>query len=316
MLKIKPLYLIAIVLITAFATWKLTLLNRYPSAHVTLLTVKRLDSSLTAANEIVRRTNHSELMAFDNRMKDVWLAEKAAIWLPIMRSAIESSDGMFGYIETVKSRLKKEAGLVVSNGEEKYHEDDIDAATRLMITQEEGKKLMDSLKKFSASITVLLPELARKKVSLLPVANTLAEPAENYFKDAPAISAIAILSKFQNDILRSGNIIVDFCSNQSTNHVIIVDDFIEPLVTQNSINFIQGQMLEITAGLGAFSNAPRPVFTINGQKQEANGNGLVFYKIKVAGSSGSIPISVSYTDPNTGQITTRNKQISYTVRNH
>lgn len=315
MLKIKPLYLIAIVLVTAFTTWKLTLLGRYPSAYVTLFTVKRLDSSLTAANEIMLRSNKQVMELFDQNLKRPETVDKASIWSPKMHAANAYTEKMALEIEALKMRLKKEASLEVFDGQERYHEDDIDAVTRLMINQGEGKKLMDSLQAFEMQLLSLLPKEKREKVTQIPITNLMGKTAEEYFKASPAIAGVALLTKFQNDVLRSGNIVLDFFSFQIGISCDFGAERIEPLVSQNTTHLIAGETLEIIAGLGAFTTVNKPDIIINGKPSAVDENGVATYKIKVTGTGGKIPVSISFIDPNTGQIVTWSKEISYIVRN-
>jgi hypothetical protein len=313
MLKIKPLYLVVIVLITAFATWKLTLRSRYPSASITLLTVKRLDSSLNATNEIIRQSNRQIISGFDQNLKKPETVEKAKIWSPIMHAAIAHTDKMVLQIDALKTQLKKEAGLAFYDGEERYHEDDIDAATRLMLHQGEGKKLMDSLQAFYTNVLSLISKERREKISELPVQRLLNQPIESYFKATPAIAGIALLTKFQNDVLRSGNIVADFCSFQVATYSDNYLDKFATLVSQNSTHLLKGETLEVKAGLGAFSTASNPIITINGQRQIVNENGFASYKIAVGEKDDRIPVSISFKNPNTGEPVTKTMYVSYTV---
>ncbi len=88
----------------------------------------------------------------------------------------------------------------------------------------------------------------------------------------------------------------------------------EPFVCQNSMYFLPGQTLEINVGLGRYCNDIQPQIIINGQQQKLNAQGIAEYKKPITVSKdGSIPISISYINPNTGQIMTMSKSILYTV---
>ena len=52
---------------------------------------------------------------------------------------------MFNEIEEYKTKIKKNSGLKVENGEETYKFDDLDQAEILFSVNGEGKKLYDKL---------------------------------------------------------------------------------------------------------------------------------------------------------------------------
>jgi gliding motility-associated protein GldM len=129
----------------------------------------------------------------------------------------------------------------------------------------------------------------------------------------PTVAAITILSKFQNDVLRSGNIVADYCQSQIGKVEVILDKF-EILTSQNTNYLLPGQQLEIKAGIGAFSSKAKPTISINGVSQQANDSGFARYTTTAGGGGGgTVPISVSFKDPNTGQVTTKNTTVTYTV---
>ena len=80
----------------------------------------------------------------------------------------------------------------------------------------------------------------------------------------PTVAAFTILSKFQNDVKTSENKVVQFCHNK-VGEVAVRFDTYAAIVGQNSNYLMPGQELEITAGVGAFSKAAKPMITIGGQ---------------------------------------------------
>ena len=82
----------------------------------------------------------------------------------------------------------------------------------------------------------------------------------SYFYMTPAVAAITILSKFENDVKNSEAMIVDYCYQQ-VGAVKQVFNSYEPLVGQSSNYLMPGQELTITAGIGAYNAEAKPIVT-------------------------------------------------------
>jgi hypothetical protein len=103
----------------------------------------------------------------------------------------------------------------------------------------------------------------------------------------------------------------DYCQSQIGKVEVVYDKF-EILTSQSSNYLLPGQPLEIKAGIGTFSSAAKPTISINGVSQVANDSGFARYRTTVS-NSGNIPVTVSFKDPNTGEVLTKNTTVSYTV---
>jgi hypothetical protein len=77
------------------------------------------------------------------------------------------------------------------------------------------------------------------------------------------VAALTMLSKFQNDVKSSENRVVEFCHKQ-VGQVEFVFDTYAPIVGSSANYLMDGQELEITAGLGAFNSQKIPTVSING----------------------------------------------------
>ena len=129
---------------------------------------------------------------------------------------------------------------------------------------------------------------------------------------APAVGALSILSKFQNDIKTSENKVVTFCHEQVGKVELRFDSF-EAIVGQNSKYFMPGQEIEITAGLGAFSKTKLPVVTVNGSGVTLNEKGQAIYKAAAGGvGQHTIQVKVAFTDQD-GNPQERTIPVEYTV---
>jgi len=282
---------------------------------------KVVDNSLLSSNVVINGANTTITDGLAEQAKKEELQAKVAIWKPRAEAAIAEANKMSAMIEGIKKQLKTASDLKMVDGKEVYKEDDLDAPTRFFIKDGEGKKLQAALQKYLTDLQAIVPkEDQRTPLPNLPIdvsvpatqnsANKTWEDA--YFHMTPSVAAITILSKFQNDVLRSGNLVANYCQEQVGKVVVVLDKF-EILTSQSSSYLLPGQPLEVKAGIGAFSSAAKPTISINGVSQVANDSGFARYTTTASGSGGNIPISVSFKDPNTGTVITKNTTVSYTV---
>jgi gliding motility-associated protein GldM len=282
---------------------------------------KVVDNSLLSSNVVINGANTTITDGLAEQAKKEELQAKVAIWKPRAEAAIAKANEMSAMIDGIKKKLKTASDLKMIEGKEVYKEDDLDAPTRFFIKEGEGKKLQAALQKYLTDLQAIVPkEDQRTPLPNLPIdvsvpatqnaANKTWEDA--YFHMTPSVAAITILSKFQNDVLRSGNLVANYCQEQVGKVVVILDKF-EILTSQSSSYLLPGQPLEIKAGIGAFSSNAKPTISINGVSQQANDSGFARYTTTASGSGGNIPVSVSFTDPNTGTLIKKNTTVSYTV---
>jgi gliding motility-associated protein GldM len=281
---------------------------------------KTVNKSLDKSNTIIDESNKGISEGMKEMMNDPNTREKAAIWGPKADEALAITREASNYISELKTKLLKEAGLKEDGT---YKEDNLDAATRLFEKQGEGEKLHERLKKYKEDLLkVLPPELAKKIETELPIdlEKPKTENAGNntwsaaYFRMTPAIAGITILSKFDNDIKRSGNLVANTCMEQVGKVKLILNKF-EPLVSQNTEYTLPGQPIKITAGLGAFSTENLPTVSINGSPRPVDpATGSATWETTASGGGDqSVNVVVSFTNPNTGQKESVNKTVKYTV---
>lgn len=285
---------------------------------------KTIDDSMLSSNGLVKSSNQTISSSLSEQAKKPELAAKVAIWKPRADEAIALANAMAAKIDGLKDSLKIEAGLVKNeDGTETFKEDDLEAATRLFDVKGNGPRLQSELQDYLNKLTAIIPDSLRKRLPKLPIDLTAPKTASGkeskkswtyaYFHMTPTVAALTMLSKFQNDVLRSGNLVAEFCQNQIGKVEVVLDKF-EILTSQNSTYLLPGQPLEIKAGIGAFSSAAKPTITIGGVSQVANDSGFARYTTTAGGGgTSSIPVSVSFKDPNTGQTITKSTNVSYTV---
>ncbi|HMP91317.1 MAG TPA: gliding motility protein GldM [Phnomibacter sp.] len=281
---------------------------------------KTVNNSLASSNGVIDQANTGIANSMAEMLKDNNQREKAAIWKPKADSALAFTKEMSDYLEDLKTELKQEAGL---NAEGIYKEDNLEAATRMFETNKKGDTLLQKLTQFRDQVLSVLPANMRESMkAALPI--DLEKPKTQnagnntwsaaYFRMTPAIAGITILSKFQNDVKRSGNLVANECMKQVGQVVLRMNKF-EPLVSQNTEYTLPGQKVVITAGLGAFSTENLPQITINGVSRPVDpATGSATWETTAGGGGDqSVKVVVTFTDPNTGEKKTAEKTVKYTV---
>ena len=124
-----------------------------------------------------------------------------------------------------------------------------------------GKQLYQQLSDFRTKLLNIDPAIKKEFNDNLPIDLSVpkVQNPENktfeaaYFRMTPIVAALTMLSKFQNDVKSSENKVIEFCHKQ-VGQVEVVFDSYTPIVGSSATYLMDGQELEITAGLGAFNS--------------------------------------------------------------
>ena len=281
---------------------------------------KTVNDSLEKTNTVVNNSTNTIIASFQEKMTDPTTAEKARLWYPKAEQVVTQSKTISDYIEGLKNQILKNADFNPAEGDSSYKMDNLDVATRLMVDQGAGKTLLKNLTEYKANILKIDPEINKEFANNLPInlnmpvtqnkGNNTWEAA--YFRMVPTVAALTILSKFQNDIRTTENRIVSFLHNK-VGQVAVRFDTYAAVIGQSSNYLMPGQELEITAGVGAFSKAAKPVITIGGANAALGDDGAAHFKTTVNNiGTSSIPVSITYTDQE-GKQQTIKKTVEYTV---
>ena len=301
---------------------------------------RTVNKSIETSNGVVDAKNAFTYKSFEESLKDPQTAAKAQVWAPKAVEVKKLASDLTGYIEGLKGQLIDESNPQMKDGVKEFTVGNLDAATRIFDTKKEGPALYSKLSKFKVDLLDVLdpshypdqPETVKadlkaakasfeKQLPLdLSVPKTESGNAPsgdvphdwtiNYFHMTPTIAALTILSKFQSDIKNSESQVVDYL-HKKIGEVKVVFDKFEPLVGTNATYLMPGDELDVTAGIGAFSDAAKPTVYINGAVQPLGPDGTALYKTHVT-STGNINVKIEYTKPD-GSKDVINKTIPYTV---
>ncbi len=286
-----------------------------------------VNQSLVTSNTNISTANNTLYKSLAEKLKDPTSHEKAAEWAPKADKAKKYSDDLNTYIDSLKSKLKKEAGskMVTVDGvtKEEYKIDDLEAATRLFGNgpggSNKGPELEKFLKDYKNNMLNIDPEIKAKFESTFPV--DVSQPTgqdgkpkeftEAYFHMTPTEAALTLLSKFQNNVKNAENLITTYCHNK-IGEVALRMDKASVLVGQSSNYVMPGEKIKITAGVGSYSSQGGTTISIGGQSVPVvDGQGSAEF---VAAGSGSQKrtVTVTYLDQDKKQ-QTKTIDVEYTV---
>ncbi|HXB05982.1 MAG TPA: GldM family protein [Puia sp.] len=304
---------------------------------------RTVNNSIEKSNKVIDEKNKMTYDAFEHELADGKTAALAKIWAPPAQNVQKLSAALTGYLDSMKEKLINESNPKEKDkdGKREYTYGNLDAATRIMDKQGEGKILYGKLKKFRLDLLAALDpanyptvsdsvkkDLLRQRdvfAQHLPLdthvpsteagnTTTTTDSAElwtvRYFHMTPTVAALTILSKFQSDVKNSESQVVDYLHKQIGEVKVVFDKF-DAIVSPSATYLMPGDELEIKAGIGAFSTAAKPTVTINGTNYPVNEEGVADFKTKVS-STGVIRVNVEYTKPD-GSKAVIPKDVKYTV---
>lgn len=300
-----------------------------------------VNNSITTSNQIISDKNKLTYESLEAKKKDKQTETKALIWAPKAEAAKALAASMYTDIENLKSQLKEYAGSHEEHGEQKMNADKLDASTRLMEKEKKGEELYAKIAEFKKKLIGVLnpndPAFADNPATKAAVAKAVADfekslpidltvPAStsgnkyennangwsmSNFHMTPAIAAMTILNKLQNDVRNSESQVIDFCHQQIGAVKVVYDQF-EAIAQANRTYAMPGDPIEITAGIGAFSESAKPTITIAGKAMPLE-RGKAIYKTTASGSGTQrIPVRIQYTTPD-GEVKEKIETVEYTI---
>ncbi|MFL5748080.1 MAG: gliding motility protein GldM [Niastella sp.] len=289
-----------------------------------------VNGSITKSNDLIADKNKLTYESFAEKLKDPTTHAQAEAWAPKADEAKKLSAELFGYIEQLKADLEKAAGTHENHltNKQEINADNLDAAIRLMDKEGKGKELYSKLGDYKKQMLALLGNDAKEVDHFdkaLPI--DLSVPAsksgnkygddvngwiQSYFHMTPAIAALTILSKFQNDVKNSEAQLVDYFHSKIGEVKLVYNQF-QAIATSNTTYAMPGDPVEITAGVGAFSDAAKPKISINGQSMPISAEGTAIFKTSASGTGEhSVNVTIDFNKPD-GTVGHVVKTIKYTV---
>lgn len=207
---------------------------------------------------------------------------KAGPWYEKGVTLHDRTGNLYSLIETIKTDIAVKADGKGADYTNIDNLDNLDAAPAVLLdpTSKRGEKLREAIDEYRTYVTGLIPDTTRRGVvrDMLStkVANTPGTVGETkweekLFDNMPAVAAVTMLTKIQNDIRQAES---EALSNLITN-VDIGDVRVNELnayVLPNSNMVMRGGKYSAQIVLAAIDTTMRPEIFINGQKlQSPNG---------------------------------------------
>ena len=312
--------MVRIIAVVAFAFLFSSCSNKSDSV---LAVFKATEEGFLNSNSVVSNSSTVIYHALDEKLLKPESAQQASVWQPKAMLIKENSAGIIRYLDSLIVELKKGAGLRLENMREVYREDDLEVVSSFFLNKNTGDELYDRLQKFKSDILAVDPELKKEFGDNSIIITYRFEQEQKsqkdftktFFDGVPAIAAIAILRKLENNVRVMENKFIEFCHNKLSSTY--GDDFgtvFHPMIAINSSYVKVGDEIKITAGIGTFSIVMQPVITISGKNMQPGENGVVTYEFNSPLKAGKylVPVKIEFTKPDgsKGYIT---KDIEYTV---
>ncbi len=255
-------------------------------------------NGFSQVQDSLHRTNDN--LSTKNKIQFDYLAElyeknpaKAGPWYEKGNTLHDRTQNLYALIEEAKKDIAVKADGKKGDYNNLTNLDDLEAASAVLLnpSSKRGEKLREAIDEYREYVTTLVPDSVKRSVindmlstKVAPVKGTVGEVKweEKLFDNMPAIAAVTMLTKMQNDVSQAES---EALSNLITN-VDIGDVRVNELnayVLPNSNMVMRGGKYSARIVLAAIDTTMRPEIFINGQKL-GNPDGLYEF---VAGQTGA-----------------------------
>ena len=280
---------------------------------------QQVEDGMSRSNETSTERNYSlleKLIEFNETNP-----EKGGVWLAKAKEVKSKTDSLFDYITFLKYEIAREADGNSGDPKNLKSQDDLEAAAAVMLAPVNSKgeilrKKIDSYRDYSNLLvddTIKLNNI-NKILSTSPhkIKHTIGGNKtweERQFDNMPAIAAITILTKLQNDIRYvEGEVLNSLIANVDAGDIRV--NQVEAFVIPESRFVMSGSTYKANIVLAAVDTTQRPAVFI-GDKQLDNDRGIYEFGTGRAGTYDySGYIEVPHGD---GSITKHPFSSSYTV---
>ncbi len=207
-----------------------------------------------------------------------------------------ASEELFGYLQSLKdSVIMQSGGVELVNGVEQVKSiDDINTPTKLFVDNGKGAELKERMHQYVNYLLerVEKPEVRNAMKTQIPLQITdLPKTDENpkgdwsrgTFNNIPVVAAIAMMSKFQNDVKNSESMVLEYLLSQ-----VHADDYkfdaLAAIAVPKTSYALEGQEIEATVMLAAYNKTAVPkISSTAGPVQVKEGVGTLKFRASGAG---------------------------------
>ncbi|BCI64087.1 gliding motility protein GldM [Coprobacter secundus] len=269
----------------------------------------------TGNSTVQNQALYNELSSFNQKNP-----EKTKEWYDKASEVKKRTQELYDYIADLKLRIVRQADGDDGNVFDIKHQDDLEAASRIMLApaRGEGKKLRQSLTEYSRVVSGMIPDtLQRKVISDYLTPRTPVSGVKNHknweeamFENMPVAAAVTILSKIQSDIrYAEGEVLHTLLKNVDVGDVRV--NRLNAFVIPNSKTIIRGGKYSADIVLAAIDTTQAPVIYIGDTKLPEEQKGKYEF---ICGKTGVFDFSGYLEVPHgDGTLTRHDFSSSYTV---
>jgi gliding motility-associated protein GldM len=227
-----------------------------------------VDESLTRSTENAGVQNNTLYSSLGEMMAKN--PEKVREWFERANSVKEKSDSLYNFANELKVSIAKEADGKEADYHNLKNREDLEAATFVMLTCRNGEKLHNAIVEYREFMAGLVDNPAQKEMIVncmstdIPLEINLLNKnwQEYHFENMPAIAAITLLTKIQNDVRYIEGEVIHVLSKKVDMGDVRVNE-IKALVIPTSKNIVRGSDFSAQIILAAVDSTQRPQIYID-----------------------------------------------------
>lgn len=209
--------------------------------------------------------------------------EKAGVWYNKGMELREKSASIYGTIESLKTQIAKAADGEKGDYRNIINNDDLEAASVTMLNpaSNRGSKLRTDMDAYREYLITLITDSAKRVAVSEMLSTKVTAPKgtvgpvtweQKMFENMPAIAAVTLLTKMQNDIRQAeSEALANLITNVDIGDVRV--NRMEAYVIPNSNMVMRGGKYSANIVLAAIDTTSRPTIYVNGSRL-ANPHGL------------------------------------------
>jgi hypothetical protein len=264
--------------------------------------LKAVNQSLEYANGVMQDANNLVYYDLNSKEKDPQTANVLAVWNPRVKQIRKYADSIKALIRGIKVELIKQS--------DSLKRDYVDVTNQLHSTDGVGYLLLNKLSTFKDSIPTIITlnekdrtysnNIISELLQTIPLLSgyredLTADQKSNYgrkwleesFGRSTSLMAMLMLNKLKSDVLATEKTVIDYCNSQMAIDPVIYDK--HTAITSLSSSCVKaGQPIDLTVGMGSFTNDLNSRITIDGKEVKLMTMQLLFIKLLPKGPPGSI----------------------------
>lgn len=261
-----------------------------------LTAFQTINESIESSNSTISDKNANFYQQFDKLEANKDEAERVKPLNDKAKQIKVASEELVAFLQSWKDTVVNRSGGLITNdaGEKEIKSmEDIDASTKFFVESGNGDVLKKKMTDFVDFILAKVDDpdakaaiKAQIPVQIADMKKTEENPSGDWsfgtFHNIPVVAAIAMLSKFQNDVKNSESMVVEHLFKQIHVDQTFIDEML-PIAVPNTSYALEGDEITATITLAAYNKAINPSISSN-RGAVAVKDGVGTLKFKASGS--------------------------------